>query len=214
MEYILSLLIGYLFGSIPTAYILLKKAKNIDITEAGSKNMGAMNSYKVSASGYIATAVLIIDALKGFIPVLIVNNLFGDSFSSAALALNAAVFAHCYTPWLKFKGGKGLATAAGGSLLIAPSVLIIWLVFWVISFIFKKHINFANLFATVLTGLISITSAEILNTEKWFTFSPADSNLTFSLTVVIMLLIILSKHGEEINKYFKRDNKSKGENYE
>ena len=70
MEYLLSSIIGYLFGSIPTAYLLLKRTRGIDITNAGTGNVGAMNSYEVTNSKSIGIIVLLIDFLKGMIPAL------------------------------------------------------------------------------------------------------------------------------------------------
>jgi len=77
MEYFLSLLTGLLLGSIPTAYIILKKYRNIDITSGGSGNVGAMNSLRVSKSKFLGATVFIIDFLKGFLTVLIIEELFG-----------------------------------------------------------------------------------------------------------------------------------------
>jgi len=155
MEYLLSSIIGYLFGSIPTAYLLLKKTKGIDITKSGTGNVGAMNSYEVTNSKMIGVIVLIIDFLKGMLPAIIVLLLFESSFFVASLAVLFAIFSHCFNPWLGFKGGRGLATAAGGTAIIFPFLLIAWVVFWIIVYLIKKDIHIANILATVLS-LLSI----------------------------------------------------------
>ena len=155
MEYLLSSIIGYLFGSIPTAYLLLKMTKGIDITNAGTGNVGAMNSYEVTNSKSIGIIVLIFDFLKGMIPALIVLFLLENSFFIASLAVLFAIFSHCFNPWLGFKGGRGLATAAGGTAVIFPFLLVAWIVFWILIYLFKKDIHIANIFATVLS-LISV----------------------------------------------------------
>jgi glycerol-3-phosphate acyltransferase PlsY len=155
MEYLLSSIIGYLFGSIPTAYLLLKLTKGIDITNAGTGNVGAMNSYEVTNSKSIGVMVLVVDFLKGMIPVVVVLYLLENSFFIASLSVLFAIFSHCFNPWLGFKGGRGLATAAGGSAIIFPFLPIAWIVFWILIYLIKKDIHIANIFATVLS-LISV----------------------------------------------------------
>jgi len=155
MEYLLNSIIGYLFGSIPTAYLLLKMTKGIDITNAGTGNVGAMNSYEVTNSKSIGIIVLIFDFLKGMIPAIIILFLFESSFFIASLAVLYAIFSHCFNPWLGFKGGRGLATAAGGTAVIFPFLLAAWILFWILVYLIKKDIHIANIFATVLS-LISV----------------------------------------------------------
>ncbi|MGK9477364.1 glycerol-3-phosphate acyltransferase [Melioribacter sp. OK-6-Me] len=206
MNYLLSLLIGILFGSIPTAYLLLKKSKKIDITKAGSGNVGAMNSYEVTNSKMVGLIVFVIDALKGFLSVWIAEYLFGHKFEFMMIALIGAVLSHCYSFWINFKGGRGLATAAGGALLISIPVLSIWVILWLVAFLFRRHVHFANFTATLLTGLLSFTSGDILNK---YTSPSASDTLIFSILVSLMLLIILSKHILPIKEYFSSLAKSK-----
>jgi len=115
MEYNISLILGYLIGSIPFAYLIMKKSLGIDITETGTGNVGAMNSYEVSNSRIIGIIVLVLDAAKGVAAAYIPMLFFPGEFTLSALALLGAVFAHCYNPWINFKGGRGLATSAGGA---------------------------------------------------------------------------------------------------
>ncbi|MBX3007946.1 MAG: glycerol-3-phosphate acyltransferase [Melioribacteraceae bacterium] len=207
MEFLGSTLIGYIIGSFPTAYILLKKFKSIDITQNGSGNVGALNSLKVSKSKSIGAFVLIIDLLKGLLAVYLVKLLFGDNFILSALALIAAVFSHCFNPWLKFKGGRGLATAAGGAILLSPPVLGLWLLLWGIAFIFKRHVHFANFSATVLTAALAFSSVKVLN---YYSTPPASENLEFSISIAVLLSIILMRHIEPIKEYIKNWKKSRG----
>ena len=210
MELFLSALVGYLLGSFPTAFVILKKFRKLDITKNGSNNVGAMNSYEVSGSKVLGLVVLIIDAIKGAASVLLTGYIFGLNFENQMMALVFAVFAHCYSPWLKFKGGRGLATAAGGVLSISPVILILWIIFYVISYLYKKSIHFANIVASVLTAIISYTSASILNSSTWYTNPEAETNFLYSAFNIIMLLIILSRHIEFIKEYFKKASITKG----
>lgn len=212
MYYIISLIIGYSIGSIPTAYILLKKVKGIDITNEGSKNVGALNSYEVSNSRLIGAVVLVIDFLKGFLPVYIVQVIFGNDFLYSVIAIAAAVFAHCYSPWIKFKGGKGLATALGGSVLFAYSIPVIWIFFWIVSYLFRRHIHFSNMSSTILTGAIAIANSDILNK---YTKESADENWIFGISVALVMAIIMSKHIEPFKEWFlSQKRKTRRNNYE
>jgi len=156
MQYLVSCLIGYLLGSIPTAFIILKKVKGIDITTTGTGNVGAMNSYEVSKSKSLGILVFIIDFLKGGLSVIVVLHLVKYSFVLAGLSLVFAVFSHCFNPWLKFKGGRGLATAAGGTAIVFPFLFVSWIVLWSLTYLFKKDILIANLLATLLSFIITL----------------------------------------------------------
>lgn len=191
MEYILSIIIGYTLGSIPTAYILLQKVKGIDIRNQGSGNVGTMNSYEVTNSKRIGITVLIIDLFKGILSVIVVKFLFNDQFILSAISLVSAIFGHCFSIWLKFKGGRGLATAAGGSLVLNPTILILWLVSWYITHKLKKDIHIANISATIFTLIISIIFASFLNN---YSFPPASKSFIFGFYISLMMLIILIKH--------------------
>mgnify|MGYP005839060565 CR=1 FL=1 len=199
MNYIVSILIGYLLGSIPTAYLILKKIKGIDITKEGSGNVGARNSYDITKSKILGAIVLLIDMLKGFVSVLLVQQLIGIEYLYSILAVIGAVLAHCYSPWLKFKGGRGLATAFGGSVLFVYSIPVIWALFWIVSYLFRKHIHFSNIAATILTGAIAISSSDILNK---YTKQSADESWIFGVTIGIVMAIIMSRHIEPFKEWF------------
>ena len=202
MSYLYCALIGYLLGSIPTAYIVLKKTQNVDITETGSGNVGAMNSFEVSNSKIIGILVFIIDALKGLLSVYLCLLLFPVNFIFPALALFFAVFSHCFNPWIKFKGGRGLATAVGGSVILSPFIPAAWCVLWVMVYLFKKDILLANISAVILTLLLSVSTIEIIYK---YSYPTPDSYGTLAMFVASMLIVIFIKHidplKEIIDKY-------------
>jgi len=204
MEYLLTAIIGYLFGSIPSAYLILKKKKGIDITSAGTGNVGAMNSYEVTNSKSIGLIVLVLDFIKAVIPVLIILFFVKSSFFTASLSVLFAIFSHCFNPWLGFKGGRGLATAAGGSAIIFPFLLIAWIVFWILVFVIKKDIHIANIFATVLSllsvlafpgNLIQFAYPQPVLVNELLLFTSAG------------LLIIFIKHIEPLKHIISNKNK-------
>ncbi len=208
MEYFISSLLGYLFGSIPTAYIVLKKAKGIDVTQSGTGNVGAMNSYEVSGSKKLGILVFVVDFLKGVIPVLIILQLFGPKFSFASLTLIFSIFAHCFNPWLNFKGGRGLATSAGGSVVIAPLLLVIWIIIWLVFYLIKKDILIANIFATILT-LITV----LLGSNFYLEYSAIADKSINELVMLssIVLILIFIKHISPLNEIINKNNKNKND---
>jgi len=112
---------SYLLGSIPFG-VLLARARGVDITAVGSKNIGATNVAR-NLGKKLGLVVLLLDALKGALPVLAARGLI-DAGQADPLALTAAGIAaalgHCFPVWLRFRGGKGVATALGIMVVIAP----------------------------------------------------------------------------------------------
>lgn len=205
MEYLLSILIGYLFGSFPTAFVILRK-RGIDITKAGSGNVGAMNSLEVTNSKTIGLIVLLIDFLKGFLSVYIVGLIFPDNFVLQGMALIFAIFSHCFNPWINFNGGRGLATTAGGIVLIIYPFLFIWLILWAITFAIKKNIYFSNITASILSLLLVFNNAEL---SVKYSSPKAENSESVVLIVTMALLIILIKHIEPLKEVIE-DFKKKG----
>ena len=205
MQIILSSLIGFLLGSIPTAYLLLKFRKGIDIRNEGSGNVGTLNSFEVTNSKKIGLTVLIVDVLKGIISVALVKYLYGDQFLLPIISLLFAVLGHCYSFWIKFKGGRGLATAAGGIIVLSPLILVFGALFWLLTYFWKKEIHIANTNAALLVIITSILFSNFLNN---LSIPPAKESFIFSFCLSLLMLIILSKHWQPIKVLFneKYDN--------
>ena len=121
MDLILPLLLGFLCGSIPFGLLLTKAAGLGDIRDIGSGSIGATNVLR-TGNKKLAAATVLLDALKGAVPVLVAAHFWPGTEGWVAVA---AVAGHCFTPWLKFRGGKGFATAAGVLAALAwPAVLV------------------------------------------------------------------------------------------
>ena len=153
--YFLTIIISYLFGSFPSGYILSKYFNKIDITKQGSGNIGATNVLR-SGSKALAILTLLIDALKGAIPVVLF------SFNSYLMAL-AGLFSflgHNFPIWLKFKGGKGIATYLGIFFAVSFNIGISFVLLWVlITFIFKTS-SISSLITISLIPIISFFHLE------------------------------------------------------
>jgi len=197
MQYLVSCLIGYLLGSIPTAFIILKKAKGIDITTSGTGNVGAMNSYEVSNSKTLGILVFIIDFIKGVLSVVIILFFLQSSFVLAGMSLVFAIFSHCFNPWLKFKGGRGLATAAGGTLIISQILLVIWIITWLLAYFIKKDILLANILATLFSF---ITTLIFYKQVIVYAYPQPITVNELILFTSALLLIIFIKHIEPLKE--------------
>lgn len=211
MTYFISAILGYLLGSIPTAYLLLKKSHEVDITELGSKNVGAMNAYEVTNSKKNGIIVFLIDFLKGTAAYFAAKYLIDDTYSIIVTAIAFTVLGHCFSIWIKFKGGRGLATAAGGLIFLAPSVFVVWSILWIFTYIYKRNIHFSNLVASLFTAITSFTSVKVLSN---FTYPTSEKHLYFSLSVSIIMLIILIKHYNPLKQYFLSSKTKSENNYE
>ncbi len=200
MNYFFSLIIGYTIGSFPTAYLILKRTRNLDITNEGTGNVGAMNSFEATNSKLIGGVVLIFDLLKGMLPIIILKIFSLSDFSLFATSLLACIFSHCYNPWLRLRGGRGLASAAGGIAIIFPLALGIWGILWISFYFMKKEITIANVVASVITLiLILILAPTTIN----YTFPKADSEAVLVLFSIGLFLVIISKHTEPLQELFK-----------
>ncbi len=195
MELLISSFIGYLLGSIPSAFLFVKIFNGNDIRKEGSGNVGTLNSFEVTRSKLIGIFVFVIDFSKGILSVTIVNYLFYDTFINPALAVFFAVFAHCFNPWLKFKGGRGLATAAGASIVFVPLLLVVWALLWFIAYAIKKNIHFGNIWATLMSIIIVFSSKEFINKYSLITSESSDFTAFFCASVLILIFI---KHIEPL----------------
>ncbi len=157
---ILGILISYLIGSIPTAYIFGRVLKGIDIRKFGSGNVGATNALRVLGKPAGIT-VLVLDILKGFVVVFflgnsIVTRITGISDITARVLLGfCCIFGHNWTIFLKFKGGKGMATTLGVLLGLAVKVAGLKLIFvlliltWLIVFVITRIVSLASILSGV-----------------------------------------------------------------
>jgi acyl phosphate:glycerol-3-phosphate acyltransferase len=148
---------SYLIGAIPFGFIFSKIFSNVDVRTIGSGNIGATNVLR--ASGKTAAALtLVADALKGLLPVLIVQHLFNAEIVTV-LSGAAAVLGHNFPVYLKFKGGKGVATSFGVILAVSPWVGLVSLLVWLVSAFLWRYSSLSALVAfacyTALTFIVS-----------------------------------------------------------
>lgn len=198
---IIIFIICYLIGSFPTGYFFVKTICKKDITREGSGNVGTFNALKVSGSKAIGVIVLIIDFLKGAIPVLLLILVFDESMTNVYISSIFLIIGHNFSVWLKFKGGRGLAASAGIFAVLNYWILALWCLVWVIFFIFKKDVLISNFFATLFIPLFAILldKYSVDNTIRFL--NPSYNNL-LAVFVVCISLLVLFKHVEVLAKIF------------
>jgi len=178
----LSLLVGYLLGSIPFGVLLTRAAGAGDLRQIGSGNIGATNVLRTGRKG-LAAATLLLDGAKGAVAVLLVDWLFPGN---APLAAAGAFLGHCYPVWLGFRGGKGVATLMGIALAL--------------------HWPIGLIFAAVWLGLLAILRVSSLAGMAAAVSTPVSAALLDRFDIVLLLLalalIVLWKHGANIERLF------------
>jgi glycerol-3-phosphate acyltransferase PlsY len=144
--------IAYLVGSVPTAYLLVRMAVGQDIRTRGSGNVGGTNALR-TAGWRIGITVTLIDVVKGVLAVWLMR-LYNPESGWVAAAVLAAVLGHCYPVWLKFRGGKGVATGFGAFLEIAPLSALAALGLWFVVLAIARWVSLASMVASAAFPLL------------------------------------------------------------
>jgi len=149
----LTVLLAYLLGSIPFGYLLVRAQSGKDVRALGSGNIGATNVARM-AGWSIGVATLVLDAAKGFFAVWLMDRLSAGSIRFMMLAALAAIAGHVFPVWLRFSGGKGVATAAGSFLAVSwPAVAAAMAVFLIVAG-FWRYVSLASVSAAASLPLL------------------------------------------------------------
>ena len=182
---IILLICSYLIGSIPFGVMFAKMFKLGDLRSFGSGNIGATNMARVGGKK-IAALTLFFDMLKGMLPAMLGFLAVGPQL--AAMCAGMAVIGHVFPVWLKFKGGKGVATYIGGLIAVNIMVAGIFASVWILSFLIKKTSAFSAMLA-----LVASTCAVIY-------FS---TSITVKIIFVALFCLLVFTHRENIRRMFK-----------
>lgn len=189
---LLALAVGYLLGSIPFGFLLTRLAGKGDIRDIGSGNIGATNVLRTGSKG-LAAATLVLDAVKGAAAVLIVQRLWPDAVSFAAAG---ALIGHLYPVWLRFKGGKGVATMLG---ILVP-------LFW----------QAAVVYATLWVGLLLVLRISSVAGMAAAASAPVTAAVFGEQAIFPMLLgfslLVIWKHRENIRRLSRGEEPRVGRN--
>jgi glycerol-3-phosphate acyltransferase PlsY len=198
---ILAAALGYLVGSIPFAYLLVRLEANTDIRSAGSGNVGTLNSYLVTKSKRVALEVLLLDLCKGVAAVLLAALIIRADFPHGAVAGCSSVAGHSYPVWLGFRGGRGLAPAAGVSFALFWVIVPVWLLLWGAAFLLVRVVNPANAIASALV----LVGALIVPAEWWgWAVAQPAPDLWVRGSVMLLMAIILTRHIWPVREFFQR----------
>ena len=187
MSWWLAFALGYLLGSIPFGLLLTKAAGGPDLRSIGSGNIGATNVLRTGRKG-LAFATLVCDALKGTAAVLVAGTYGGDQ--AALIAGFAAFLGHLFPVWLKFKGGKGVATYIGLLLGLYWPAMLMFCGVWLIAAFLTRYSSLAALIASALTPL-----------ALWLLAQPEAAALFLALSLLLWFMhranIARLLHGSE-----------------
>ena len=143
----LTTLIAYLLGSIPFGYLIVRWQRGIDVRSTGSGSIGATNVMRnLGIVGFVATFLL--DAGKGCLAVLLASKMTSEDPTLVAAAAFAAVLGHCFPFWLRFRGGKGVATGVGVFIAIAPWQVVLALVIFAVVVAIWRYISLGSIVGT------------------------------------------------------------------
>ncbi len=187
---ILAALVGigaaYLSGSIPWGVVLGAGLKGVDVRKFGSGNTGATNTFRV-LGWKIAVAVAVMDVLKGFLPVVIGRWLDAPVWLVGVMAI-AATVGHCWSPWMKLSGGKGMATGGGAAVGLLPWLITMLPLMIVIVFA-TRYVSLASIVATVTGTLIACVFAATTD-FPWF----------WAICIAAISGIVIGKHHTNIDR--------------
>jgi acyl phosphate:glycerol-3-phosphate acyltransferase len=155
-------LAAYLIGAFPTSYVVARVAKGVDLRDHGSGNLGATNAFRV-LGWRAATPIFVVDILKGFIPAFFFPQIDGNVSALWALLYGtAAIIGHVFSVYVKFKGGKGVATGAGVFLALAPLAVLGGLAVWLALVLLTGYVSLASIAAAaVLPVLVALTGGPV-----------------------------------------------------
>jgi len=197
---------AFLLGSIPFG-LLIARSKGIDIRQHGSGNIGATNVLRIVGKKYGLTC-LFLDLLKGLVPTILAISLIRfngmrnpmmiqalEPFSAEFPMLMAQIFqvltglcailGHNYSPWVGFKGGKGIATSAGVMIAMMPAAIVILLIIWLLVFFISKYVSLASVIAAVSLPIVTLSGS-------WYHGKVQDGTWNKPLFIFSVIIAVLA----------------------
>lgn len=177
---------SYLLGSIPFGFLLVRIFRGQDVRLTGSGNIGATNVARSSPT--LGVLTLVLDALKGLAAVAVTRGLFPGQSTIAGLAAFFAILGHMFPLWLKFRGGKGVATALGSFALLAPKALLVALGILIVVVALFRHVSLGSILAVALVPVLA-----------WLLHDYGDAPQVLILMAVASMFIV-AKHHQNIRR--------------
>ncbi|MAH54464.1 MAG: glycerol-3-phosphate 1-O-acyltransferase PlsY [Pelagibacteraceae bacterium] len=196
MDIILVIVFSYLSGSIPFGLILTKFASGQDIRKIGSGNIGATNVFR-TGNKFLAVSTLLLDALKGYAPVIITKQYLPELIQLSCLM---AFLGHIFPIWIKFKGGKGVATYLGILFALSYGLSFLFIFTWVVVLLIFKYSSISSIFSSMAVLMVTLIKDTAL---KSF-----DQNINISadikLILFIFFILIIFTHKKNISNLINK----------
>lgn len=187
-ELLITIAASYILGSIPFGYLLVKIFRGQDIRQTGSGNIGATNVSRTSPA--LGVLTLVLDALKGLAAVSIARAIFPEHPILAGVAALSAVVGHVFPIWLKFRGGKGVATGLGSFILLAPKAILAMIVIFAAIVLAFRYVSLASIAAVALFPLLAWILDDYQSRPRMLACMAAAS------------VLIIAKHHQNIHRLF------------
>ena len=187
MEIVLVVCFSYLSGSIPYGLIFIKIFKGKDVRKIGSGNIGATNVLR-TGNKFLAALTLFFDVLKGYVPVIVSQYYFPEIIQLSCLF---AFLGHLFPVWLKFRGGKGVATYLGILLALSYGLSLLFIFTWIAVLLIFKYSSVSSMFASLTVFFVTLIKDTAL--ESISTNLNTDSDLRLILFIFFILIIFTHK---------------------
>lgn len=194
-----------MLGSFPVAYLLVKWKSRVDIRLAGSGNVGTVNAFEVTGSKSLSIGILVADIIKGTAAVVLAKWMLGNEFNILATAGLSAILGHSFPVWLRFQGGRGLATTVGVMLVLGWIFIVIWIIVWAGAYRSTKSIHAGNILASACSPVIvALVPSEFLAQALPHYTSPTNL-LYFSMA---FCAITIATHRQPLMAFIRRNHRS------
>lgn len=185
-------LFAYFLGSIPVGWIVARLFFKTDIRSKGSGNIGATNALRQFGTA-VGLIVLLLDMSKGIIAVLLAKSIYGSGAMMVVICGLLAILGHVFPIWLKFKGGKGVATAAGVFIALTPISLLIALLVFIVVVAITRYVSLGS-----IMGALSLLAVNVISI-----FRQPHKDYALLILVVLIVAMIIYKHKENITRLIR-----------
>jgi len=198
MDITIVFVFSYLSGSIPFGLILTKLFSNQDIRKIGAGNIGATNVLR-TGNKLLATSTLLLDILKGYIPVIITKQYFPELIQLSCLF---AFLGHLFPLWLKFKGGKGVATYLGVLFALSFQLSFLFIFTWLVVSLIFRYSSISSMFSTLTVFVVSLireTTLPLLSLTSSGQSKDINLSVDISFLLFIFFILIIFTHKKNIS---------------
>ena len=199
MDIILVALFSYLSGSIPFGFLVTKIFGKIDVRNIGSGNIGATNVLR-TGNKFLAGVTLVLDILKGYIPVFISAKYFPELIELSCIL---AFLGHLFPIWLKFKGGKGVATYVGILAALSLQLFFLFAFTWLVISLIFKYSSVSSMFASLTVFIVNFIKETFINSTEFL----SSTGIVDSKILFIFFILIIFTHRKNISNLKNKNEK-------